>query len=188
MRRCLGLGGRLVTRGLLMAELGLWLYDWLGRHDRVMPRHVTRVGRAARARFPMLHGAVRGVATYYDATVHQAERIALELVADGLASNPAGIALNHCELDGYDGSCLLLRDLLGGRTLRVQPRVMVNAAGAWIDTANARVGPTAPLIGGTKGSHLVIEHAGCTPPLRGTGSSSMTVGAGSASSIPSPTR
>ena len=45
-----------------------------------------------------------------------------------------------------------------GRTFAVRPRVVVNAAGAWIDEVNASFGVRTQMIGGTKGSHLLLKH------------------------------
>jgi glycerol-3-phosphate dehydrogenase len=52
----------------------------------------------------------------------------------------------------------LLKDSLTGETFAVQPRVVVNATGAWIDFANRAIGRPTHLIGGTKGSHLIIDN------------------------------
>src|SRR5690606_23616211 len=55
-----------------------------------------------------------------------------------------------------------LRDGLTGETLTLQPRLIVNATGGWIDIANASLFPAEarpePLMGGTKGSHLIIDN------------------------------
>jgi glycerol-3-phosphate dehydrogenase len=115
-------------------------------------------GRGVHALLPDLHPAVRGLASYYDAVISHAERIAFELVADGLAANPGSLALNHCALLRGEGAALVLRDLLGGRDCRIAPRLVVNAAGAWIDAVNDRIAPMRPLIGGTKGSHLILDN------------------------------
>ena len=56
---------------------------------------------------------------------------------------------------------------VGGETLRVTPRIVINAAGAWIDRVNAPMGINRRMIGGTKGSHLVIDHDGLREALGG---------------------
>ena len=145
------------SRGLALVEAGLQAYDFLGRRSRVTPRHATRLARATRRRFPALHPGIRGAACYHDATISHAERVAFELVADGLAASPGSRALNHCELEGRDGAVVVLRDRQEGAGLLVHPRLMVNATGAWIDGINRRLGRATALIGGTKGSHLVLD-------------------------------
>jgi glycerol-3-phosphate dehydrogenase len=169
VRRLLGGGGKLRTRGLLMGELGLQIYDWLGRHRRAMPRHTMRLGTSVRQRFPALHPAVRGMATYYDATVRHAERIAVELVGDGVAANPACVALNHCAASSVMDGGLLLHDAIDGHSFTVRPRLVVNAGGAWIDAIDRRLGIDRPLMGGTKGSHLVLDAPALHEALAGHG-------------------
>jgi glycerol-3-phosphate dehydrogenase len=51
-----------------------------------------------------------------------------------------------------------LQDEVSGETFDLQPQVVVNAAGPWIDFANGAMGKPTNLIGGTKGSHLVLDH------------------------------
>jgi len=51
-----------------------------------------------------------------------------------------------------------LRDELSGTEYAVRPRVVVNATGAWIDQTNRLLGHETHFIGGTKGSHLVLNH------------------------------
>jgi glycerol-3-phosphate dehydrogenase len=162
-----GIARGIPSRGVVLLKLGLALYDFLGRRQAAMGRHRMTFGAAARALLPDLHPAVRGLASYYDAKISHAERIAFELVADGLAANPRCLALNHCALLQGDGPRLVLRDLLGGRDHAVAPRLVVNATGAWIDTTNQRIGAMRPLIGGTKGSHLVLDNPALHGAMRG---------------------
>ena len=53
---------------------------------------------------------------------------------------------------------LLLRDEMTDKTYNVRPRLVINAAGPWIDFTNRKLGFSSGFIGGTKGSHLVIKH------------------------------
>jgi glycerol-3-phosphate dehydrogenase len=154
-----GRGSATRSRGLLLTRLGLVFYDWLGRKQRVLPKAALYWGDASRQLLPGLHPAVRGFVSYYDAKVSHPERIAFELVADGLAANPDCLALNHCEFDRHRAGEVFLRDRLSGHELIVMPKLVINACGAWIDLVNQRIGPTPPLIGGTKGSHVVIDNA-----------------------------
>ena len=63
--RFFGRKAKLADRGLLVVELGMALYDWLGRHHRTMPRHGRRhtgVVRCLRGLVqPPLHGRERAV-------------------------------------------------------------------------------------------------------------------------------
>lgn len=157
IRRFLGRKAKLADRGLLIVEVGLALYDWLGRRHRVMPRHGVALRGATRRRFPALSGSVVATSTYYDARVTQAERLCYELVADGAAANPEARALNHVAVTGASGDRVTLTDAVTGESVTVAPRVVVNAAGPWIDRVNGAVGLDRRYIGGTKGAHLVLD-------------------------------
>ena len=158
IRRFFGRKAKLADRGLLIVELGLALYDWLGRRHRVMPRHGVALRAATRRRFPAMARTVLATSTYYDARVTQAERLCYELVADGEAANPDARALNHVAVTGAAGGRVTLTDRVTGETVTVEPRLVVNAAGPWIDRVNQAVGLNRAYIGGTKGSHLVVDN------------------------------
>lgn len=162
-----GIERKIRSRGVVLLKLGMALYDFLGRRQSAIGRHRMASGAGARDLLPDLHPAIRGLASYYDARISHAERIAFELVADGLAASPDSLAVNHCALVRGEGADIVLRDLLGGRDHAVAPRLVVNAGGAWIDAVNSRIGPMRPLIGGTKGSHLVLDNPALHDAMRG---------------------
>jgi glycerol-3-phosphate dehydrogenase len=53
---------------------------------------------------------------------------------------------------------VVLEDAIDGARFSVRPEVVVNAAGPWIDRTNRILGRETEFIGGTKGSHLVLDH------------------------------
>ena len=158
IKRFFGRKAKLSDRGLLIVEVGLALYDWLGRKHRVMPRHTVALRTATRRRFPAIAPTVVATSTYYDARVTQPERLCFELVADGMAANPEAHAINYMAVTGAAGGSVTLTDQVTGRTLTVEPRIVVNAAGPWIDQVIQTVGLNKRYIGGTKGSHLVVDN------------------------------
>ena len=158
IKRFLGLRTKLADRGLVIVELGLALYDWLGRRHRIMPRHTVALRSATRRRFPAIATTVLATSTYYDARVTQAERLCFELVADAERANPDARALNYMAVTGSADGRVTLRDQITGDAVTVEPRVVVNAAGPWIDRVNLAVGIDNTYIGGTKGSHLVVDN------------------------------
>ncbi|UDL94163.1 glycerol-3-phosphate dehydrogenase/oxidase [Lichenihabitans sp. PAMC28606] len=158
MKRFLGRKAKMADRGLLIVEVGLAIYDWLGRKHRVMPRHGVMLQAAARRRFPKLDPSIVAASTYYDASVTQAERLCYELVADGQKAHPGARALNHVAVTGLADGRILLADQVTGAAIAVEPTVVVNAAGPWIDQVNHAVGLNKAYIGGTKGSHLVVDN------------------------------
>ncbi len=169
LKRMSGAKASLRERGFVMAEIGLLFYDWFGRFDRTMPLHSRMLGRRLRERFPALHARTLAVSTYYDAVITMPERIALELIDDGLKASPSSVVLNHCDVTGLEGDTVRLRDRLDGGCFSVQPKLVLNAAGAWIDRVNGTLATPRGLMGGTKGSHLVLDHPGLYAALGGHG-------------------
>lgn len=167
MNRFIGRKAKLADRGLLILEAGLAFYDWLGRKGRVMPRHSIALRAAALRRFPDLDPKIVATATYYDARVTQAERLCAELVADGEAAHPGALALNYVALTGAASGRVTLRDVVTGKTVEVAPELVINAAGPWIDLVNRAVGLNKTYVGGTKGSHVLVEHPALVRQLDG---------------------
>lgn len=158
----LGLLDKPSERGSVVIKIGLMFYDAFTGKTRVVPRHAFR-GRAESLKlWPRLNPDVRATATYYDGSILNPERLALEVMLDGQADG--GRALNYVSLVGGQGNAVTLRDELTGAVFDVQPKLVVNAAGPWIDAANGSLGLSTRFIGGTKGSHLVLDH----PELRET--------------------
>nr|WP_314088979.1 glycerol-3-phosphate dehydrogenase/oxidase [uncultured Shinella sp.] len=159
--RFLGLTRRPSRRGAIAIKAGLGIYDFLTRKRALMPKHEFRSRRATLSKWPALNSSIRNSATYYDAWVSHPERIGIELLRDGLSAGPNARALNYASVEA-NGSGYLLRDGLTGEALPVEPRLIINATGGWIDIANGTLfadeARPAPLMGGTKGSHLIIDN------------------------------
>jgi glycerol-3-phosphate dehydrogenase len=144
-------------RGAILIKAGLVLYDSFSRGGGQVPRH-TFVGRArSRAELPKLNRDVKYTATYFDASVHAPERLALDVLNDGMLANPNAIALNYVEAVGLDDSGVLLRDRETGDEFSVAADVVINASGPWTDLTNAAFGRPSTFMGGTKGSHIVLD-------------------------------
>ena len=145
-------------RGALVIKLGLTLYDSLIRGNRALPKHELHLRQAALNRHPQLNPRIVCAASYYDAFMPNPERICLDLVMDAEAANPNARALNYVRAIGGDATSVHLRDELSGEEIRVAPQVVINAAGPWIDFVNQRLGVERRFIGGTKGSHIVLDN------------------------------
>ena len=165
--RFLGRPAKLRDRGLLLVEVGLTLYDWLGRKERVMPRHRVALRRKSHRDVPGLDPDVIATSTYYDARVTLAERLCYEVVADGERAHAGAIALNYVSLVGSVNGRVRLRDETTGEAFELAPQVVVNAAGPWIDRVNHAVGLNRDYIGGTKGSHVLVDAPGLLESLGG---------------------
>lgn len=158
-------------RGIVVVKLGMMIYDWMGRKQRIMPTHVTRGAKASHAMFTSLDPDVIATGTYYDALITQPERLCMELVSDTLrdvnGSNSICAALNYASVGGIEDRQVIIRDELHGHTVKVKPRFVVNAAGPWIDKVNALLDVSSSYIGGSKGSHLILNHPELQQSLNG---------------------
>ena len=154
------------NRGAVLIKIGLALYDFYGSRHRVMPRHALwSRGRALTEIAPMTPKIV-AAGTYYDAKVTCPERLVLELLQDGMAASPGSEALNYTSLVSAENDVIGLRGP-DGTERNVRPRIVVNAAGPWIDHVNQALGSPTKLIGGTKGSHILLHHPELLAALKG---------------------
>ncbi|MBL7222604.1 MAG: glycerol-3-phosphate dehydrogenase/oxidase [Candidatus Brocadiae bacterium] len=146
-------------RGALICTLGLTFYDFVTRKHRRTPRHYLTLRKKSLARVPGLHPGIVATATYWDAQITEAERLCIELLQDAQAAAPDCQALNYVQTVGVRDGAVVLCDDLGGHEFAVRPQVVVNATGAWVDKANAALGLDTEFMGGTKGSHLMVDNA-----------------------------
>jgi glycerol-3-phosphate dehydrogenase len=158
IRNVLGWPAKPGNRGALLIKTGLVWYDFLAGRKSPLPRHRFRFRQAALALRPTLNPEVICTATYYDAKITYPERLALELVLDAEAACPGARALNYVRPVSAAGGTVVLRDEVSGETCEVRPRIVVNATGPWIDFTNRGLGRESLFIGGTKGSHVVLDH------------------------------
>jgi glycerol-3-phosphate dehydrogenase len=158
IRNLLGWPTKPANRGALLIKTGLTMYDFLAGRGSPLPKHRFRSRRAALALRPALNPEVISTATYYDAKITHSERLCLELVQDAEAACPAARALNYVSVESAAGGTVVLRDQVSGQTCEVRPRIVVNATGPWIDFTNRGLGRKSRFIGGTKGSHVVLDH------------------------------
>jgi glycerol-3-phosphate dehydrogenase len=146
------------NRGALIVKAGLTLYDLFAGRQHTLARHRFTSRTTALQQRPQLHPGIVCTATYYDARIAYPERLCLELVLDAEATHLQAKALNYVSVVEAEGDTVTLRDEVTGETLAVKPRIVVNATGAWIDFTNRALRRDTHFIGGTKGSHLVIDH------------------------------
>jgi glycerol-3-phosphate dehydrogenase len=158
IRNLLGWPTKPANRGALLIKTGLMLYDFLAGRKSPLSRHRFRFRRAALALRPALNPEVICTATYYDARITYPERLCLELVQDAEAACGEARALNYVRPQSAAGGVVVLRDEVTGETCEVRPRIVVNATGPWIDFTNRGLGRESGFIGGTKGSHIVLDH------------------------------
>ena len=159
------LGGRYKPRsrrGLWLVRTGLYFYDKFAGHSRtetVLPgsRTLEITGR----RRELFAPRYTRLCAYYDAQMPYPEQFVAALLDD--ARRAAVDAGTRFEVHTYSRITLASREVVvadettGDERARFEPAAVVNASGPWGDATLATLGfPGKPLIGGTKGSHIVV--------------------------------
>src|SRR4030067_722948 len=149
-------------RGALVIKLGLLMYDaYTGAQSarRTVLRHQFLSRKKSLAKWKQLNPDIINTAVYYEGAILQPERLAVELILDAESEDPDARALNYVSMIGGSEDTIILRDELTDVTYDVHRRLVINAAGPWIDFTNRKLGLSTRFIGGTKGSHIVVRHA-----------------------------
>jgi glycerol-3-phosphate dehydrogenase len=144
-------------RGALLIKVGLILYDSFSRDGGSVPRHEFRGRRKSLATFPQLNKGIKYTASYYDAAMVNPERLGLDVMLDGRAGENARSA-NYVEAIGATDSGVLVRDTISGEEFTLSADVIVNTSGPWTDLTNGALGTPTHFMGGTKGSHIVLDN------------------------------
>lgn len=156
VKRFFGLPAKMTDRGSLITRAGLILYDVFGHRFRSMPVHRMLGRKALEKRVSGLDAGIFAAGLYYEGQLSNAERLGLELVLDGEGLNPGSRALNHARIIAVQGDSVTFTH--EGALCTVRPKVIVNAGGAWIDAVNHDLGLASKLMGGSKGSHLIMDN------------------------------
>lgn len=150
--------GKPQERGALLIKLGLIIYDLFSRDGGSVPRHRFVGRRKSLAALPKLNPNVKYTASYYDASVHDPERLTLDVLRDGLDAHDGAHALNYVEAVGSTDTGVVLLDRESDEEFELAADVIVNASGPWTDLTNEALGDPTRFMGGTKGSHIVLDH------------------------------
>ncbi|WP_343317435.1 glycerol-3-phosphate dehydrogenase/oxidase [Arthrobacter sp. TMP15] len=158
--------GKPQERGAFLIKAGLTLYDAFSRDGGTVPRHEFKGRKKALAELPQLPANLKYAATYYDASVHNPERLTLDVLQDGEKAGTAADGTEHARASNYVGVTAVndkgveVTDQLTGETFTFTADVIVNTTGAWVDMTNSAMGNASRFMGGTKGSHIVLDHPG----------------------------
>jgi glycerol-3-phosphate dehydrogenase len=149
-------------------DLGLTLYDALAlgrrlpRHRRISPGEATRLEPGLR------RAGLRAAFRYYDCQVAYPERLCLQTLQEARLAGAAAISRATVVTPLVDGRGRIcgarVRDEESGAVADVRAAVVVNAAGPWVDAAlRGLPRPPARQIGGTRGTHIVVDYHGRGP-------------------------
>lgn len=150
--------GKHVERGALLIKTGLVIYDSFSRDGGSVPRHKFHGRKRSLQDLPDLNPDVKYTATYYDASMHDPERLALDVLRDGLETGPNARAANYVEAVGMNADGVQVRDNVTGEEFTIAADVVVNTSGPWTDITNEALGRDTKYMGGTKGSHIVVDN------------------------------
>lgn len=154
----LGLMNQPSERGAIVIKIGMSLYDKYASAQGTVPKHRIIGRKQALEMFPHLNPRIKMAGIYFDGTMPSPERICMELIHDGREAGEHAQVLNYCGLVGVEGEIVKLKDEVSGEVIEVKPKLLINAAGPWIDIANQKLGQQTRYIGGTKGSHIVLDN------------------------------
>lgn len=147
-------------RGPWLIRLGMLVYDLLS-FGKSVPRHdMLSRDQLLRVEPGLASEQLLGAARYFDAQVTYTERLVVEnLVAAQAAGATIRTHTAVAAMTVKDGEVksLTCQDLVDDQELQIEARIVINAAGPWVDSVldtTRREGPQ--LIGGTKGSHIIV--------------------------------
>jgi glycerol-3-phosphate dehydrogenase len=150
-----------MSRGKLMVQAGMIAYDALS-YDKSLERHHIYSREQTLERYPGLNlEGLKGAAFYYDAQVEYAERIPVENAIS--AHENGAVVFTYTKVDRIvvengKATGVEFEDLLGGGRYSADAPVTLNMAGPWVDEVLGDMDRAEErMIGGTKGSHLVVD-------------------------------
>ena len=147
--------GKPQERGAALIKIGLVIYDSFSRGGGRVPRHAFHGRKKSSEQLPQLNPGIKYTATYWDASMHDPERLAGDVARDGVRAG--GRLATYAEVVAARGDAVVLRDADSGEELEFRAKVVINASGPWTDLTNTALGEPTRFMGGTKGSHIVID-------------------------------
>jgi glycerol-3-phosphate dehydrogenase len=149
-------------RGRAMVRAGMVVYDLLS-FGKSLPRHRMQSVKETLRQLPGLSAeGLVGSAVYFDAQVEFAERLVVENVIAAIEYGAtvrtyARVTQLVVEEEGIKGVRFVTSENRTNSAETAFARAVINAAGPWVDGLLDSSGDeTQRLIGGTKGSHVVV--------------------------------
>ena len=151
-------------RSAMKVRAGLWLYQRMAKKKSpdLSEMEMARVQRALDAGHQWL------MLNFEDAQCEFPERLVAEWMLEAAAAG--AVVRNHCEVLAVDigqgrARGVLLRDRTTGKDQRVDASWVINCTGPWADRICQRstVRTKKPMIGGVRGSHIVLPRFSGAP-------------------------
>src|SRR5215207_7720176 len=153
-----------MERGKLMIQLGMIAYDVLSMEKSLQRHHIFDREQTLEREPGLNPDGLKGAAFYYDAQSEYAERIAVENAIS--AREHGAVVLTYAEVKRLiveNGNVVGVEfeDALSGERYTGHAPVTINVAGPWVDRVIGEMdrygGSEERMIGGTKGSHLIVD-------------------------------
>src|SRR5262245_3869249 len=161
-----------MKRGRAKVRAGMIAYDLLSL-DKTLPGHQTLSAAETLQKIPALKSdGLLAAVIYYDAQVEFAERLVFENALSAIENRATVITHAHVnDLLTEENQVVAVNLQTASESQIVHGRFFVNAAGPWVDRVleDSKATSNERLIGGTKGSHIVV------PPFAQTGSTAIYV-------------
>jgi glycerol-3-phosphate dehydrogenase len=152
------------SRGRATIRIGMVAYDLLS-FDKSLPRHRLLSRTQTLEKSPGLNpeGLIGG-ALYYDCQVEFAERLVVENVLS--AKEHRATVLTYATVTKINADTVEFIRSDCDETEMARATAVINATGPWVDRVVVNSGvSTQRLIGGTKGSHVVVRSFNGAPPM-----------------------
>ena len=149
-----------------LIRLGMIAYDVLS-WDKTPPNHRILSREKVLQRFGgMERKGLGGAAVFIDGQIEYAERLCVELAVAAQADG--AVILTHSKVDALLSRGNTIRgvryvDAESGQSREIYGSVVMNAAGPWVDwvlnaaPAQDSTQPAKRLVGGSKGSHIIVD-------------------------------
>ncbi|MGI8733341.1 MAG: glycerol-3-phosphate dehydrogenase [Pyrinomonadaceae bacterium] len=154
-------------RGRLLMRAGMLAYDLLSLGKSVPHHKMLSRGQALERVSGLNPDGLTGAAEYYDAQVEFAERLVVENVVSAIEHGATTITYARVEGFIVDDNGLQGVEFVNksdGARSAVRATLVINASGPWVDQVLEAGNGAQRLIGGTKGSHLIVPAFAGAPP------------------------
>jgi len=164
-------GGKHVSRGVYLVRIGLWLYDQFAKSSLLPKRSFQKVGAVGSPAVDAQR--YHWVCQYSDAQIRYPERMVIAMLEDArrlAADSGAQFEVLPYAKAERSGAEVRIESLRNESPRTIQPDVIINATGAWVDaTLDKMQVDSKTLMGPTKGSHLLTFRQDLIDLLNGAG-------------------
>ncbi|KAA3610544.1 MAG: glycerol-3-phosphate dehydrogenase [Calditrichaeota bacterium] len=148
--------------GRFLLKAGLTLYDILALGKKLPGHKLHSSSGILQKEHNLRQADLKGGFTYYDCQVPLPERLTVENILD---AEQHGVTCNNyheviaVEQNGNDLFRVQVQDE-NGKELEIECKVVINASGPWVNEIASFIDGVNPrLVGGTKGSHIIVRNS-----------------------------